>query len=181
MNWIHRRRFTGVRHFLRSEWNNLVLSTTRRYIADRIVYQSNFARTWWQTVYRKVSAPSTVIYNGVDLQQFHPEGPHQRPETNYRVLLVEGHLGPQTLGKPSEVLQDHDVHFESQGGQPLGQGSALGANDPMMGLLGPVANVVASKTGIPPQVATAVAGIAMHYLLSSHPASGRSGSRASAH
>jgi glycosyltransferase involved in cell wall biosynthesis len=93
MNWIHRRRFTGVRHFLRSEWNNLVLSLIRRYLAGRIVYQSNFARTWWQTIYRKVAAPSTVIYNGVDLDQFSPNGAGQPPEDRYRVLLVEGHLG----------------------------------------------------------------------------------------
>lgn len=93
MNWIHRRRFTGARHFLRSEWNNLVLFVIRRYIADRIVYQSNFARTWWQTVYGKTSAPGSVAYNGIDLAQFHPDGPQQRPEDHYRVLLVEGRLG----------------------------------------------------------------------------------------
>lgn len=39
-----------------------------------------------------------------------------------------------------------------------------------MGVLGPVASAVAGQVGIPPQVATSVAGIAMHYLLSSHPA-----------
>ncbi|HEX9018149.1 MAG TPA: glycosyltransferase family 4 protein [Anaerolineaceae bacterium] len=93
MNWIHRRRFTGVGHFLRSEINNLILSTTRRFLADRIVYQSNFARTWWQTVYHTAAAPATVIYNGVDLRQFSPEGSQQLPLDRYRVLLVEGHLG----------------------------------------------------------------------------------------
>ncbi len=93
MNWIHRRRFTGVDHFIRSEWNNLVLSLTRRSIADRIVYQSNFARTWWQTVYGKTAAQSTIIYNGVDLKEYNPVGPQQRPEDHYRVLLVEGRLG----------------------------------------------------------------------------------------
>jgi glycosyltransferase involved in cell wall biosynthesis len=93
MNWIHRRRFTGVKHFLRSEVNNLLLSWIRRSLADRIVYQSNFSRTWWQTVYKQVAAPSMVVYNGVDLRQFTPEGPGQRPVDHYRVLLVEGHLG----------------------------------------------------------------------------------------
>ncbi len=93
MNWIHRRRFTGLRHFLRSEVNNAILAYIRRGLADRIVYQSNFARTWWQTVYRSVDAPSTVIYNGVDLDQFTPDGPHQRPDQFFRLLLVEGHLG----------------------------------------------------------------------------------------
>ncbi len=93
MNWIHRRRFTGVRHFLRSEWNNFVLATIRRSLAQHVVYQSNFARTWWQTVYKSVSASNTVIYNGVDLQAFSPEGTQQRLNGSYRLLLVEGRLG----------------------------------------------------------------------------------------
>ena len=93
MNWIHRRRFTGVRHFIRSEANNLLLSFIRGTIAGRIIYQSNFARTWWQTVYHKAAAPSKVIYNGVDLGEYNPQGSTQRPEDRYRVLLVEGRLG----------------------------------------------------------------------------------------
>ncbi len=55
---------------------------------------------------------------------------------------------------------------------PLNQGTATSQNNPLMGLLGPVATAVAGKAGISPAVATTVAGIAMHYLLSSHPAAG---------
>ncbi len=63
------------------------------------------------------------------------------------------------------------------GGQP-GQGGQLGIsqmgamggmNNPIMGLLQPVVNQVAGKLNISPQIATVVASIAMHYLLSSHP------------
>lgn len=92
MNWIHRRRFTGLGHFFRSEINNLILATIRRSVADRIIYQSNFSRNWWQTVYKGVSAPSTVVYNGVDLIQFQPQGMGP-PADRFVVLLVEGHLG----------------------------------------------------------------------------------------
>ncbi len=93
MNWIHRRRFTNLRHFLRSEWNNFVLSTIRRFLADRIVYQSQFSRTWWHTVYHSVKASSSVIYNGVNLAEFSPGDPSQIPTNRYRILLVEGRLG----------------------------------------------------------------------------------------
>jgi glycosyltransferase involved in cell wall biosynthesis len=82
-----------VRHFLRSEWNNFILATIRRSLADRIVYQSNFARSWWQTVYQGVRPTGTVIYNGVDLKAFHPQGDTRPPTDHYRVLLVEGRLG----------------------------------------------------------------------------------------
>ena len=93
MNWIHRRRPTGLRHFLKSEYNNFILTLIRRWLVDRIVYQSGFARNWWQTVYGSVHAPARVIYNGIDLDQFHPSGPHERPVDCDRLLLVEGHLG----------------------------------------------------------------------------------------
>ncbi len=65
------------------------------------------------------------------------------------------------------------------GGQP-GQGQQLGISqmgsmnmgtgNPMMGLLQPIVSQVAAKLNISPQIATVVASIAMHYLLSSHPA-----------
>ena len=92
MNWIHRKRQTGLRHYLRSEINNRLLATIRRDMADKIVYQSNFARNWWQTVYGSSPAPATVIYNGIDLQVFHPGGEDGLPSDYIRLLLVEGHL-----------------------------------------------------------------------------------------
>ena len=93
MNWIHRKRRTGLRHFLRSEANNLVLAMIRRRLADRIVYQSQFSKEWWERVRGPLPVPDRVIYNGVDLSAYSPEGPHSRPEDCYRLLMVEGHLG----------------------------------------------------------------------------------------
>lgn len=92
MNWIHRKRRTGLRHYLRSEMNNRVLASIRRYLADGIVYQSNFARNWWQTVHGSSPAPARVIYNGIDLQVFNPTGEGSPPSDHIRLLLVEGHL-----------------------------------------------------------------------------------------
>lgn len=93
MNWIHRKRFTGVRHFLKSEWNNRLLALIRARIANHVVYQSQFARTWWQTVHGSTRASHEVIYNGVDLNAFSPQGPGEPPTDFIRLLLVEAHLG----------------------------------------------------------------------------------------
>jgi glycosyltransferase involved in cell wall biosynthesis len=93
MNWVHRKRSTGLAHYLRSERNNWILRTIRRSLADTIVYQSEFARTWWQTAAGTVSARMRVIHNGVDLETYHPFGMHDRPKGHQRLLLVEGHLG----------------------------------------------------------------------------------------
>ncbi|MCX7975789.1 MAG: hypothetical protein N2646_01840 [Bellilinea sp.] len=36
INWIHRHRKTGLRHFLRAETGNLLLAFTRRFLADYV-------------------------------------------------------------------------------------------------------------------------------------------------
>jgi glycosyltransferase involved in cell wall biosynthesis len=92
MNWIHRKRPTSLKNYLRSEWNNWVLASTRRYLADQVIYQSQFARNWWQTVHGTVRSGGKIIYNGVDLAAYTPDGAHQRPQDHYRLLLVEAHL-----------------------------------------------------------------------------------------
>jgi glycosyltransferase involved in cell wall biosynthesis len=93
INWLHRQRYTGIRHFLRAEYGNLILALIRRQIATRIVYQSEFSKTWWEAWYGPISAPATVIHNGVDLRVYSPFGPHQRPADRFRLLVVEGSLG----------------------------------------------------------------------------------------
>ncbi|HJS29772.1 MAG TPA: hypothetical protein VJ768_09130, partial [Anaerolineales bacterium] len=92
MNWIHRRRRTGLAHFLRAEYGNLNLSYIRRRLADRIVYQSQFARHWWEGKSGLIEGPSEVIYNGVDLGVYNPDGPEAPPSDRWRILLVEGSL-----------------------------------------------------------------------------------------
>ena len=93
MNWVHRQKFTGIKHFLRAEVNNWILSTIRSHYADRIIYQSQFSQEWWHRVYGKVDAPGTVIYNGVNLEDFSPLGQNDMPMDHYRILMVEGHMG----------------------------------------------------------------------------------------
>lgn len=93
MNWIHRQRRTGLRHYVRAEYGNWLLAFTRRFLADRIVYQSNFSRDWWQRVYGPTRQSDRIIYNGVDLSVFNPDGEGAPPEDRCRVLIVEGNLG----------------------------------------------------------------------------------------
>ncbi len=118
MNWIHRKRRTGLRHALRSEVNNWILATIRRYLADGIVYQSQFSRNWWQTVYGSVKAGGRVIYNGVDLQTCTPDGPADLPQEHFRLLLVEGHLGGGNEPGLSNAIEL--VHYLNRGqGKPV--------------------------------------------------------------
>lgn len=102
MNWLHRLQttslsnekftFRDLRHYLRAEYGNFILSTLRARLADVIVYQSEFVRSWWQDVYGFAQAKSRVIYNGVDLTEYSPLGVSNRPANVWRLLMVEGSL-----------------------------------------------------------------------------------------
>ena len=90
INWIHRRRRISWKHTLRSEYGNFILSYIRKYLADRIVYQSEFSRCWWDDWYGPVKATANVVHNGVDLGLYSPKGSGQPPENSFRLLVVEG-------------------------------------------------------------------------------------------
>jgi hypothetical protein len=91
MNWIHRRRRTGLRHFARAEANNLVLQFIRRRVATHVVYQSEFARAWWDREHLPTPAPTSVVLNGVPLD-VHAGGPEAAAD-RIRLLVVEASLG----------------------------------------------------------------------------------------
>ncbi len=102
MNWLHRLSLRSgepqaggrhrLRHYLRAEYGNLILALIRRRLASHIVYQSHFSCEWWERVHGPTQVGKTVIYNGVDLSQYSPEGAEQPPEDRCRVLMVEGSL-----------------------------------------------------------------------------------------
>ena len=93
MNWIHRKKRTGWRHYLRAEYGNFILSLIRSRMADRIIYQSEFSHQWWERVYGKSQSPWDVIHNGVDLELYNPNGPSNLPKDHIRILIVEGTIG----------------------------------------------------------------------------------------
>jgi glycosyltransferase involved in cell wall biosynthesis len=72
INWIQRRRNTGLRHRVRAEYGNLILALIRSRIATHIVYQSEFCHRWWEEWYGRVRAGTSVVHNGADLEEFHP-------------------------------------------------------------------------------------------------------------
>jgi hypothetical protein len=102
--------------------------------------------------------------------------------------MLGGLLGGGQQGGSASTGQMLGALEQIIGGQPgagqtlnMNQGTAanmggVDMNDPIMLLLQPLVTQLAAKANISPQIAMVVASIAIHYLLSSHPSSGRSGS-----
>ena len=92
INWVQRVRWAGVKYTVRAEYGNAILSFIRARFADRVIYQSQFIRKWWEDKYGVAKAPASVIVNGVDLQTYTPNGEHARPADRFQLLLLEGSL-----------------------------------------------------------------------------------------
>ena len=99
INWIHRKRNTGLRHYLRAEYGNFILSLIRSRIASHVLYQSDFSHKWWDDWYGRTRAGFSVVRNGVDLHEYRPgtnatTGVVAIPKgRRCRLLIVEGSLG----------------------------------------------------------------------------------------
>lgn len=92
MNWVQRVRWSGLKYTVRAEYGNWILSFIRNRLADRIIYQSEFVRRWWEAKYGVASASASVIVNGADLSVYAPNVADQPPADVYRMLLLEGSL-----------------------------------------------------------------------------------------
>ena len=93
INWVHKKRNTGLKHYLRAEYGNFILSFIRSRLATRVIYQSEFSRKWWEDWYGRTRIPSTVIHNGVDLGVYSVGRDVISPYHPYKLLLLEGSLG----------------------------------------------------------------------------------------
>jgi len=92
INWVQRVRWAGIKYTVRAEYGNFILSYIRKRYTDRVIYQSQFIRQWWEDWYEVAEAPASVIINGVDLDVYSPEGHHERSGKVFRMLLLEGSL-----------------------------------------------------------------------------------------
>jgi glycosyltransferase involved in cell wall biosynthesis len=105
MNWIHRVMNTGVNHWIRAEYGNVILRVIRSYLADKIAYQSNFSKEWWERERGKTVCHNIVIHNGVDLSKFKPPGNDGIQKDDIHLLLVEGSLlGGYEFGLENAIL-----------------------------------------------------------------------------
>jgi glycosyltransferase involved in cell wall biosynthesis len=121
-----------------------LMISTRRYIADRIVYQSCFVRESWEREYGLVKRPSAVIYNGVDLSMFSPDGSKYEPSADICMISVEGtqlspHQSPAFLAAKEIRSRGKDLELLVFGNPWADAGTAY-AQYPFVKFMGLVAN-----------------------------------------
>lgn len=127
MNWLHRMHGSGIpssglRHFLRAEYGNLILNLIRNRLTSQVVYQSRFVQGWWERKHGPTRVPSRVIYNGVDLGVYTPQDPESPPADRGRLLMVEGSLMggyEQGLQVAIELVERLAQTWSQRAGKPV--------------------------------------------------------------
>lgn len=97
-NWQHSIASHGIFRFLKSRLANTVMSFIRLYLADEIIYQSNFVKSIWEKR-RLIRKKYHVVYNSVPTDIFFP---HYKETTTCSplstIICVEGEVnGPPAL------------------------------------------------------------------------------------
>lgn len=70
---------------LKPRLTNYLVRLIRRHLADAVVYQSDFVRSWWEDRYGAVTCPTVIIHNGAPPAATADPLPRQRS-----VVCVEG-------------------------------------------------------------------------------------------
>lgn len=99
---------------------NKLLEIIRHRIADQIIYQSEFSKSWWERDTGATKAPSSIIYNGVPLSTYQSSIPTQR-----RLVFVEGHFERDAMTRALLV----DLHQMLLGKRIIDGSDAIGAMD----------------------------------------------------
>jgi len=114
-NFLHRQIPVGWRNFLLAEIRNIMMRFIRRQLADHVIYQSHFVEKRWNKLYGPASVGSSVIYNGVDLSAFNPEGAKYRSKAEICIISVEGTQGADpydTAINLGHELEKLGINFE---------------------------------------------------------------------
>jgi glycosyltransferase involved in cell wall biosynthesis len=86
MDWLSNRRRAPEWQRIRARLRNRVVALIRSHLANTVVYQSRFAKDWWDREFGLRSGHHAVVCNGVDLDAFKPNG----VERGRRLVCVEG-------------------------------------------------------------------------------------------
>lgn len=85
INWLHRKRGWGTKHYLEGEYRNINNKLIHGFIADFIIYQSQFVKNWWDKESYRKRRDFNIVYNGTNLRSFKPD-----KNKFERIVFLEG-------------------------------------------------------------------------------------------
>lgn len=118
INWLHRVKNTHQSNFsnyIRSEIINLFSKIIHGFIADYIVYQSEFVRKWWEKKGYIKRKKFSIIHNGVNLKKFNDSLGNKKKEQ--KIVILEGLIdySPYAIDLINELSEEYNDRLEVYG------------------------------------------------------------------
>lgn len=96
VNWHHRLDRRDLRHNARAVLFNADMRLIYRFLADAVVFQSDFTRDWVIREFGRAPERTGIIHNGVDPRIFAPP-PEPPARDKLRIMAVEGRWGLEQM------------------------------------------------------------------------------------
>lgn len=90
IKWLHKKINVGWKQFMLISFSNLIMKYLHAYVADTIVYQSNFVKNWWDKEGFKKKNNTHIIYNGVEIPSKNGFYEVYRSTKLKRLIVMEG-------------------------------------------------------------------------------------------
>lgn len=88
ISWLHRKKKVGLKHFLIAEYRNLLGKLIHAFMADKIIYQSQFVQHWWDKSGFVKRKNISIIYNGVAI----PDITIKNETNDVPLIVLEGNI-----------------------------------------------------------------------------------------
>lgn len=72
ISWLHKKKKVSLKDYIRAELSNFSKKIIHSFIADIIVYQSEFVKNWWYRESWVKRENYVIIYNGIKKKTFSP-------------------------------------------------------------------------------------------------------------
>ncbi|MEW6671030.1 MAG: glycosyltransferase family 4 protein [Thermodesulfobacteriota bacterium] len=89
-NFEHRFKKSKLRNYFMAEIRNYIMRIIRSKLADHVIYQSKYVEERWISYCGKSKSAASIIYNGVDLNNFSPIGKRYQSKGDVCLISVEG-------------------------------------------------------------------------------------------
>ncbi len=112
ISWLHRKKTVGIRKYFLAEFRNLIMKFIHAYLADRIVYQSQFIKNWWDKISWVKRDDVYIIYNGVKPHIF--ESIKDYKIISKRLVILEGNIDytPYSLWLLNNLAESLPIEIE---------------------------------------------------------------------
>ena len=118
INWLHRKSKSNktIKSFLLAERANFNIKLIHAFLADHIVYQSQFVKEWWEHKGWRRRKEYSIIYNGVDQSFFVPRSDSLAKKPT--LICLEGSLdySPYAIELINQLYSRVSLDFNVYGG-----------------------------------------------------------------